>query len=56
MDLKQQKIYEDLVTHIFNGKTKHQAGPYGGRFSIDKEAPNTWMMTTHMMTTHKTSK
>ena len=39
---------ETLITEVFNGETKRQAGPHRSGFSTNVDAVNTWIKTTHI--------
>ena len=41
-------IHGDLITEVFNGETKGQAGPHRSGFSTNLEAVNNWVMTSHV--------
>lgn len=41
-------IHGDLITEVFNGETKRQAGPHRSGFSTNVEAVNTWIKTAHI--------
>ena len=45
---KFSSIHGDLITEVFNGKTKRQAGPHRSGFSTNVDAVNTWIKTTHI--------
>ena len=40
-------IHGGLITEVFNGQTKRQAGPHRSRFSTNPVAVNTWIKMTH---------
>ena len=46
---KFSSIHGDLITKVFNGETKRQAGPHRSGFSTNVDAVNTWIKTTHIM-------
>ena len=41
-------IYGDLITEVFNGETKRQAGSHRSGFSTNVNAVNTWIKTNHI--------
>jgi len=41
-------IHGDLITEVFNGETKRQAGPHRQGFSRNIDAVNTWVRTAHI--------
>ena len=41
-------IHGDLVTEIFNGQTKRQAGPHASGFSTNIDPVNHWVNTAHI--------
>ena len=43
-------ILGDLITEVFNGETKQQAGPHRSDFSTNVDAVNTWIKTTNIHT------
>ena len=44
-----QRVLETLITEVFNGETKRQAGPQNrSGFSTNVDAVNTWIKTTHI--------
>ena len=45
---KFSSIHGDLITEVFNGETKPQAGPHRSGFSTNVDAVNTWIKTTHI--------
>ena len=47
---KFSSIHGDLITEVFNGETKRQAGPHRSGFSTNVDAVNTWIKTTHIHT------
>ena len=47
---KFSSIHGDLITKVFNSKTKRQTGPHRSGFSINVDVVNTWTKTTHIHT------
>ena len=45
---KFSSIHGDLITEVFNGETKQQAGPHRSGFSTNVDAANTWIKTNHI--------
>ena len=45
---KFSSIHGDLITKVFNGETKQQAGPHRSGFSTNVDAVNTWNKATHV--------
>ena len=45
---KFSSIHGDLITEVFNGETKRQAGPHRSGLSTNVDAVNTWIKTTHI--------
>ena len=45
---KFSSIHGDLITEVFNGETKRQAGSHRSGFSTNVDAVNTWINTTHI--------
>ena len=45
---KFSSIHRDLITEVFNGETKRQAGSRRSGFSTNVVAVNTWIKTTHI--------
>ena len=41
-------LHGDLITEIFNGQTKHQAGPHRKGVSTNIKTTNRWIRTTHI--------
>ena len=41
-------LHGDLITEIFNGQTKRQAGPHAAGFSTDLNKVNDWVRTAHI--------
>ena len=41
-------LHGDLITEIFNGQTKRQAGPHRTGVSMDIEQVNRWIKTSHI--------
>ena len=45
---KFSSIHKDLISQVFNGETKRQAGPHKSGFSANVNAVNTWIKFTHI--------
>lgn len=41
-------IHGDLITEVFNGQTKSQAGPHRSGYSTNTDAVDNWITTTHI--------